>query len=139
MVKMPGRPLVEAHDETDPQVGKISTNTYHVVANNVVFMVEDLSFQKNSPVLRGPRDTMLLNVEKTFAQSSGATVVSTQSGNMQGYPVRVMMLKRDDVYFRGFTVTAGTHNLIFLAAASQDAINSPDVTKFLESFRVVNL
>lgn len=138
-VSFPSRPLVESHDESTPQIGKMNLSTYHVVVNNVVFMLEDMTFEKNSPALKGDPDHMLSNLEDTFAQSSGAAEISGTRASIQGHPARVMMLQKQEVYFRGFAITAGNHNLIILAAAQQSDINSKDVTKFLTSFRVVNL
>lgn len=138
-VSLPGRPLIESHQENQPGVGSVSMSTYHLVAGNVVYMIEDMGFASDSPFLRVPAKTSLANVENSYAKSSNATIVSVQFGKVQGYDVLVMMLKRDDVYFRGLTINAGTHNLIVLAAADQTTINSPAVTHFLSTFRIVNI
>ncbi|MEA2552769.1 MAG: hypothetical protein QOJ65_945 [Fimbriimonadaceae bacterium] len=134
-ISMPGDPKAQSQSNNNDVAGKMDFTIYSLQTDGGAYLVQDVVLEK---MPQGPNvdDAMLKGVQEGFMKTTGATEVSAKVTKLQGYAAREMVLQKGAVRFKGFTLNAGSHNFIVLAVVHESKVDSGEVTKFLESFRI---
>lgn len=137
-ISFPDTPHVTKETRNSATQGKLFITRYSLaVPGHVVYMVQDFNAERGFPANNAHGEGLPAMMSQ-FAQGNGATIVSSQQTTMHGYPGLIVMLQHGQEVGRAFAVQANHHIVVVMAVSNPSEINSPTLSKFLNSFKVTS-
>ena len=137
-VLMPTKPTVETKD-IDSAVGKLTMYAYSSSSSVGYFMVSFGDYPREA-VDAAQREAVLDGVRGGVLKGLEAEIISDEKITFEGYPGREFKAKRtlegNEIVFNWKIVLVGRRLYQLAAATSKDNAGSPEIAKFLTSFKL---
>lgn len=130
-VQMPG----PAQEQTDPN----GTHMFLSEVNGKAFIVGYTDFGNHLKVTKANADMLLDAARNGMVQNAHSKVISETKITFQGHPGRDLKLMTKEGYFMQLKMVLSDTRLYQVGVATpKDEANSPEIKKFIDSFRLTN-